>query len=158
MRFASSLFVGVALLLVVSVGLTTLRHAPPNRPTPASSSSPNAAVMRRLKAKDAVTRRLIGGELTLWEAAAWFRYITRTMASAGDVPPWAMKTNRRRNGSAARRSAGPRRGSARSLSNDPRPSVARGGAGRTTADAASPDLPSLHANGCDGFPPWRAVC
>ncbi len=89
MRFASYLFVGVALLLVASVGLTSLRQrgldgGPAHGSTVLCAG--NEAAVHRLEAKSAVAQRLIDGELTLLEAAAWFRYITRTTASAGNFP------------------------------------------------------------------------
>ena len=90
MRYASYLFVGVALLLVGSVGLTSWRQRGPDGGGPAHGSTVlctgNEAAVHRLEAKSAVAQRLIDGELTLLEAAAWFRYITRTTASAGDFP------------------------------------------------------------------------
>ncbi len=90
MRFASCLFVGVAVLLVASVGLTSLRQRGPGGGGAARADvvlvAGNEAAVRRLDAKSAVAQRLIDGELTLLEAAAWFRYITRTTAAAGDIP------------------------------------------------------------------------
>ena len=85
MRFASCLFVGVAVLLVACVGLTSLQHRDGAAVAPASCivSEGNPAALRRLEAKNAVTRRLLDGELTLLEAAAWFRYVNQTTGAAG---------------------------------------------------------------------------
>ena len=90
MRFASCLFIGVALLLVASVGLASLRQCGTGGAAAAPSSTlllpGDEASVRRLQSKAAVARRLVDGELTLLEAAAWFRYINRMTGSAGDVP------------------------------------------------------------------------
>jgi hypothetical protein len=90
MRFASCLFVGVALLLVASIGFLSLRHrgASGAAPEPASSliSEGDKAGVHRLEAKSAVTHRLLEGELTLLEAAAWFRYINQTTGAPAFAP------------------------------------------------------------------------
>jgi hypothetical protein len=93
MRFASNLFAVIACLLVASVGFLSLRQrgllggAEPGRPAHASVliEPANEAALRRLDAKCAVARRLIDGELTLLEAAAWYRYIDEAMPPAGDL-------------------------------------------------------------------------
>ena len=89
MRFASSLFVGVALLLVASVGLTTLRQRGAGDAGPGHASvllaAGNEVSVRRLQAKSAVSQKLIDGEISLWEAAAWFRDISRATATTDDA-------------------------------------------------------------------------
>ncbi|HVS36141.1 MAG TPA: hypothetical protein VMS17_11220 [Gemmataceae bacterium] len=89
MRFASGLFVGVALLLVAVVAVASFRHKSAARSEPAAASSVvmegNQAVVRRLEGKSSVTRRLLEGELTLMEAAAWFRYIDRVTGPVDSI-------------------------------------------------------------------------
>jgi len=88
-RFASGLFVGVALLLVAVVAVASFRHKSAARSEPAAASSVvmegNQAVVRRLEGKSSVTRRLLEGELTLMEAAAWFRYIDRVTGPVDSI-------------------------------------------------------------------------
>ncbi len=87
MRFASSLFVGVALLLVASVAFTSLRCRGAAAPAHAGALvfQGNGPELRRLEAKTAVTQRLLDGELTLWEAAAWFRGVNRATGAPACV-------------------------------------------------------------------------
>ena len=92
MRFASTLFAVVACLLVASVGFLSLRQrglpgVGPERPAHMSVliEPANEEALHRLDAKCAVARRLIDGQLTLLEAAAWFRYIDEATPGAGEA-------------------------------------------------------------------------
>ena len=90
MRFASALFVALLLLLTLSVGVVSLRQrqgagapgGPPSTDSYLLTPADDPALCR-LKAKTVVTRRLIDGELTLLDAAAWFQYLDAAIPSAG---------------------------------------------------------------------------
>ena len=92
MRFAGCLFVGVGILVVACLALVSLErrsqeyerlgdHA---RHGTAETAPPDEAGLRRLEAKKTITRRLIDGQLTLLEAAAWFRYLNEATPDGGD--------------------------------------------------------------------------
>ena len=96
MRFASALYLGVALLLAVSVGVVSFqqrstaagRATGPRQPCATLLIPGDAAAVHRLQAKNDVTRQLIDGQKTLLEAAAWFRYINAvTSLPRSDLHP-----------------------------------------------------------------------
>ena len=85
MRTSFVLFVGVGLAVVGSVAfLSWPKRADDGAGQAASFFPPDQAatdLFRRLGAKAAVTRRLLNGELTAPDAAAWFRYLDEASAS-----------------------------------------------------------------------------
>jgi hypothetical protein len=83
MRSASARYLGVALLVTVSVsavsfqlrGATAARTTGPKQTGTILLVPGDDGAVRRMQAKSDVARQLIDGQKTLMEAAAWFRYI-----------------------------------------------------------------------------------
>jgi hypothetical protein len=94
MRVSSCLFVGAALLVAGSAACFSLiqrGRAPDFSPQLAAPTGFQVVAadeegLRHLQAKGVVTRRLIAGELTLLEAAEWFRYLDDAMPASRTVP------------------------------------------------------------------------
>jgi hypothetical protein len=87
MRAALFWFTGVGLAVLGSVAFVSA--GPKGGAAPICAARPDVAALdeaavRRLAAKTAVTRRVVGGELTLAEAAAWFRYLDAANPPTGE--------------------------------------------------------------------------
>ena len=92
MRFAGWLFVGVGVLIVGSMAFVSLQRRGQEYDQAVERAShgtnqivpPDESGLSRLEAKKTITRRLIDGQLTLLEAAAWFRYLSKATPNGDD--------------------------------------------------------------------------